>query len=72
MRRILFFLSRKKFFRNLIGWACVNISTIVPLERLIVTACWIAFRHPEPVYPTHILLAAKKAHFYLISYHETK
>ena len=36
-------------------------SFALPIDRLLETHSWIAFYHPTPSYPLHILLVPKKA-----------
>jgi len=38
-----------------------NLSSILPVDRLYETPRLVAFHHPKPVYPIHILIAPKKA-----------
>src|SRR5215212_626958 len=49
------------FFAPLIGWIFVHMSFAIPLERLRETETLIAFYHPKPAYPFHVLLVPKKA-----------
>lgn len=48
----------------LAGWVIrevfVHMSFIIPFERLCDTPDWMAFHHPSPSYPFHILLVAKR------------
>lgn len=54
-------LARIKRFQILIGWIFAHMSFMIPLDKLIETKHWIAFHHPQPSYPIHILLVPKKA-----------
>ncbi len=36
-------------------------SFILPIDRLLENHSWVAFYHPEPGYPLHILLVPKRA-----------
>ncbi len=58
-----FFLSlaRSSFVRPLIGWVFAHASFFLPVERLRQTETLLAFYHPRPGYPLHIVLAPKKA-----------
>lgn len=57
IRRVL----RSRFGGNLLGWAFEHMSAVLPVRRLRETETLIAFYHPEPVYPVHILLVPKMA-----------
>jgi histidine triad (HIT) family protein len=47
--------------RVLIGWVFAHMSFALPVRRLRETATLIAFYHPRPAYPVHVLLVPKKA-----------
>jgi histidine triad (HIT) family protein len=49
------------FFAPLIGWIFAHMSFAVPVTRLRETKTLMAFRHPKPSYPFHVLLVPKKA-----------
>ena len=49
------------FFAPLIGWILAHMSFLIPVERLRETATLIAFHHPKPSYPFHVLLLPKVA-----------
>ena len=55
MRRLL------RFFAPLIGWIFAHMSFAIPVKRLRDTETLMAFYHPQPVYPFHVLLVPKKA-----------
>jgi histidine triad (HIT) family protein len=61
MHALLIKLARIKRIQILIRWTFAHMSFMIPLDRLIETEHWIAFRHPKPAYPIHILLVPKKA-----------
>lgn len=46
---------------HLTGWFFATMSFAIPVNRLRESRCWIAFYHPDPGYPLHILLVPKKA-----------
>jgi histidine triad (HIT) family protein len=48
-------------FAPLIGWIFAHMSFAIPVERLCETETLIAFYHPKPAYPFHVLLVPKKA-----------
>ena len=45
----------------LIGWMFEHMSFAIPVERLRETEVLMAFYHPKPAYPFHVLLMPKKA-----------
>jgi len=55
MRSLLWFLA------PLIGWIFAHMSFAIPVQRLRETETLMAFHHPKPAYPFHILLVPKKA-----------
>ena len=54
-------LARSPLAGYLLGWIFAHMSFALPVRRLRETDASIAFYHPHPSYPTHILLAPKKA-----------
>jgi histidine triad (HIT) family protein len=49
------------FFAPLIGWIFAHMSFAIPVKRLRETRTLMAFYHPQPAYPFHVLLVPKKA-----------
>jgi histidine triad (HIT) family protein len=49
------------FFAPLIGWVFAHMSFAFPVKRLRETETLMAFHHPKPAYPFHVLLVPKKA-----------
>lgn len=47
--------------RKLVGWIFANMSFAIPLERLRETESLLAFQHPKPSYPFHVVLVPKQA-----------
>ena len=47
--------------RHLIGWTFEHMSFSIPVKRLRETETLMAFHHPKPAYPLHVLLVPKKA-----------
>lgn len=45
----------------LIGWMFAHMSFVIPVQRLRETNTLMAFHHPKPSYPFHVLLVPKKA-----------
>jgi histidine triad (HIT) family protein len=54
-------LSRSRFARAFIGWMFAHMSFAIPVKRLRETETLMAFYHPKPAYPFHVLLVPKKA-----------
>jgi len=46
---------------RLIGWIFEHMSFAIPVKRLRETETLMAFYHPKPSYPFHVLLLPKKA-----------
>ncbi len=44
-----------------IGWIFEHMSFAIPVKRLRETETLLAFEHPKPAYPFHVLLVPKKA-----------
>ena len=55
MRKLLWYLA------PLIGWIFEHMSFAIPVKRLRETDTLMAFHHPKPSYPFHVLLVPKKA-----------
>jgi histidine triad (HIT) family protein len=49
------------FFAPLIGWIFAHMSFVIPVKRLRETDTLVAFHHPKPSSPFHVLLVPKKA-----------
>lgn len=56
-----FKIVRLPFMRYVIGWVFGNVSNLLPVDRIFETENLLAFFHPEPSYPVHILLVPKHA-----------
>jgi histidine triad (HIT) family protein len=50
-----------RFLTPLIGWIFAHMSFAIPVQRLCETKTLLAFHHPKPTYPFHVLLVPKKA-----------
>jgi len=50
-----------RYFAPLIGWIFAHMNFAIPVKRLRETETLMAFHHPKPSYPFHILLVPKKA-----------
>ena len=49
------------FFAPMIGWIFAHMSFAIPVKRLRETETLMAFHHPKPSYPFHVLLVPKKS-----------
>jgi histidine triad (HIT) family protein len=58
--RIVRRLSSFALSKRIIGWFLAHMSFVLPLQRLRETETLMAFHHPEPAYPLHILLVPKQ------------
>ncbi len=47
--------------QGLIGWIFAKMSFVIPVDRLRETDTLMAFHHPKPSYPFHVLIVPKKA-----------
>jgi histidine triad (HIT) family protein len=54
-------IARSSIFRRSVGWLFEHLNSILPVNRLYETQLLLAFDHPKPVYPIHILIVPKKA-----------
>jgi histidine triad (HIT) family protein len=61
LRKTLLKIKHSKAFEALAGWSFEHASYALPVNRLKETAHLIAFHHPRPGYPVHILIVPKKA-----------
>jgi histidine triad (HIT) family protein len=57
---LLFTLARSRLGRSLVGFLFTYMSFALPLNRLRETPTLVAFHHPRPTYPIHILLVPKR------------
>ncbi len=62
MKRWLFRLARLPILRPLVRWTFAHMSFLIPAQRLRDTQTLIAFRHPQPSYPFHVLIVPKQAY----------
>lgn len=60
-QQLLFQIARSRLSRGLVGWIFAHMSWVIPVKRLRETDTLIAFYHPSPSYPTHILIVPKIA-----------
>jgi histidine triad (HIT) family protein len=62
MKRLLFRIARSPLSRLFIGWIFTHMSWTIPVERLHETPTLLAFYHPVPSYPVHILIVPKRSY----------
>lgn len=53
-------LARSTGGRRLIAWSITHFDAILPINRLYETDAVLAFYHPQPAYPLHILIVPKQ------------
>jgi histidine triad (HIT) family protein len=56
-----FALARTKLGQRLVRFVVVNMSFILPVDKLRQTPTLMAFYHPKPVYPVHILIVPRRS-----------
>ena len=58
-----FYLLRRfpRLAHTLLPWILTHMSFAIPVQKLRETPTLLAFHHPEPGYPTHILILPKRA-----------
>ena len=66
MTDFFFKLARTRLCDFLLGWIFSSFSFAIPVNKLRDTETLIAFFHPQPSYPTHILIAPKREYRSLI------
>jgi histidine triad (HIT) family protein len=59
-RRTLLLLARAPLGAVLAHWAFAKMSFALPVKRLLETEHLLAFEHPAPSYPVHILLVPRR------------
>ena len=52
--------ARSRPGRKLVGWMFTDMSFAIPVKRLRETEMLLAFYHPKPSYPLHVLLVPKQ------------
>ena len=63
LARAAFHLLRRfpRLAQTLLPWSLTHMSFAIPLHTLRETATLVAFYHPQPSYPVHILILPKRA-----------
>jgi histidine triad (HIT) family protein len=59
MKRLLVHLARSPLAQSALGWLFAHMRFAIPVKRLHETPTLLAFHHPKPSYPVHILLVPK-------------
>jgi histidine triad (HIT) family protein len=59
--KVLFMIARSRFGDAIIGWSFAHLTALFPVDRLYETDAVLAFYHPRPAYPLHILIVPKRA-----------
>ena len=64
--KILLWLARTRWMGVLLRFGLRTMNFAIPLKRLRETPTLLAFHHPSPSYPVHILLVPKRAYASLL------
>ncbi|HVM72206.1 MAG TPA: HIT domain-containing protein [Anaerolineales bacterium] len=59
--KMLYRLVNTSFGRFLTGWMLAHMSFAIPVKRLRETDTLLAFRHPQPAHPFHVVILPKQA-----------
>ena len=60
VRPVLFWVARSRVASWFIGWSFAHMSWVIPVKRLHETETLMAFHHPKPSHPIHILIVPKR------------
>jgi histidine triad (HIT) family protein len=66
MKRWLLKVARLPALRPIVRWIFAHMSFLIPLQRLRETETLIAFHHPQPSYPFHVLLIPQQGYASLL------
>ena len=58
--KLLFSIAKSRAGTLITGWSFAHLSALIPVDKLYETEWVVAFRHPKPSYPTHILIVPKR------------
>ncbi len=61
MLRVVYSILRNRWVAHWMRWMFEHMSFAIPVKRLRETDTLMAFRHPKPAYPFHVLIVPKKA-----------
>jgi histidine triad (HIT) family protein len=67
MKKWLVKLTRSAIAGLWIGWLFTHFSFVIPVKRLRETNSLLAFHHPQPSYPIHILIVPKRPYSDLLA-----
>jgi histidine triad (HIT) family protein len=60
LSKFLFLLARSRVGAIITGWSFAYLSDFIPVNKLHETEHVVAFYHPKPSYPLHILIVPKR------------
>jgi histidine triad (HIT) family protein len=60
MLRVVYFILRNRWIARWMRWMFAHMSFAIPVKRLHETDTLMAFYHPKPAYPFHVLIVPKK------------
>ncbi len=58
--RVAYCILRNRWLARFVRWVFAHMSFAIPVKRLRETSTLMAFRHPKPAYPFHVLIVPKK------------
>ena len=61
LARLLFKFARSRIGRRWVSWGLTHMSFALPVDKLRQTPTLLAFHHPKPAYPLHILIVPRAA-----------
>jgi histidine triad (HIT) family protein len=59
--RLCFMIARSRIGGTIIGWSFEHMCSFMPVNKLYETERVVAFHHPHPMHPIHILVVPKRA-----------
>jgi histidine triad (HIT) family protein len=60
LSKILFKIARSRVGAVIIGWSFAKMTSFMPVNKLYESQQVMAFHHPKPIYPVHILIVPKQ------------
>jgi histidine triad (HIT) family protein len=60
LSKILFVFARSRIGAVVIGWSFAHMTSFMPVDKLYESQQLMAFHHPRPIYPVHILIVPKR------------
>ena len=61
LARLFFHAARTRLMGGVVGWGFAHAAALLPVHRLYETDAVVAFAHPRPAYPLHILIVPKRS-----------